>query len=225
MKHFTASVFMILPALPALIAGCAGYDGKSGLSESAYTIRWDDDIVDTAKNAEYLSAAERRILAEINKVRVNPKGYAAKYVRASRHCKSACEPIAERLSAISPMAPLLPSRQLHLAAKMYVETEQTDVKPRYSGRTKTGFRSRIERYAQWKGFIAESISYGEMKPEEIVINYLVRENAERQESSNLLNPNFQYAGVSLGVHKTYRYVCVVDFATDVQAKTHKIQNP
>lgn len=225
MKRSAAIYSGVLSFILALAAGCAAPPGQQGLSERDYTIQWDDSVIHTGRGAGYLSTAEKRILAEINKVRVNPKGYALNYIKGSEHCKSACEPIAARISRVSPMAPLLPSRELHLAAKAYVDGAQTGGGVGYSGKTGAPFRDRIERYAEWKGFIAESISYGEMKPTEIVVNFLVRENSDQKAGSNLLNPNFQFAGVSLGLHKTYRYVCVVDFATQVDVRTHRIQNP
>lgn len=182
---------------------------------------FDDQVINTAKHADYLSASEKQVIAEINKVRVNPKGYAELFISRAKNCEADCREVARRLRAASPMLPLLPSPELSAAAKEYVERTRLDP----VAKADQNFRQRIEKYGLWQGQIAENISYGFSDPVDIVINLLRSDKAGTDRPYSIVNPEFQYAGAAIGLHTSFRFMCVVDFAQEIEQKIHEIKSP
>ena len=87
------------------------------------------------------------------------------------------------------------------------------------GSDSSTLRERVERYAGWKGSIAENIYFGDSSPLEIVILFLIDAGVEdRGHRKSILNKNFKYSGVSFFPHFYYGTVCVVHFAEFVFPK-------
>ena len=101
--------------------------------------KWDLSQLDTARSVDYLTAGEKNIVLELNKVRTNPKKYANLYLVPSlkyyqgkkltypgrttiitKEGRTAVEECIKVLSSVRPVKSLLPSKSLSLAAKDHV---------------------------------------------------------------------------------------------------------
>ena len=79
--------------------------------------------------------------------------------------------------------------------------------------------NRIMRYGEWNICIAENIDYGSFDPRQIVISLLIDDGVpDRGHRKNILDPCFQFVGVSFGNHPTYQSMCVMDFAGDYKTR-------
>jgi uncharacterized protein YkwD len=186
----------------------------------------------TAQNAAYLSAEEREVIREINKVRTNPGAYAnyLKQERAyyygllirrpgkvpvrTREGRTALEACIAVLEKTAPVGALLPDESLSRATGLLAaEQARTGAMGHVCADGRT-LKDRVtqfcgDRYMQ----MAENISYGSREARAIVIRFLVDDGIpSRGHRINLMNPSYTHCGVTMASHPVYRHVCVIDFA-------------
>jgi uncharacterized protein YkwD len=191
-----------------------------------------NDNLNTAAEANYLTAIEKEIVFEINRFRSNPSRYATEHlvpltkfyekkvfhypndkpimtqegVRALKEC-------IRELKDASPLPLVYPSRGLARAAADHVKDQGKSGKTGHRGGDRSSSKDRIERYGKWDISIAENISYGGMSPRQILIFLLVDDGVQdRGHRKTLLNPDFKIVGVSFGSHPVFETMCVMDFA-------------
>lgn len=188
-----------------------------------------------ASNSQYaMTRAELEVLAEINLMRSDPPGYALRRLAPLRqeyqgklfyHPDRNAIPIItnEGVRALDEClavmkyarpAPLLsPSDGLALASRELAREQGATENTGHIGNYGSTMSERIERYGAWNGTIAENISYGFREPKDIVAQLLIDDGvSSRGHRKNLLDPAFRYVGVSIGSHRRYRDMCVMDFA-------------
>ena len=189
----------------------------------------------TSSNDRYaMTRAELEVLAEINLMRSDPPGYALRRLAPLRqeyqgklfyHPDRNAIPIVtnEGVAALDECinvlkyaqpAPLLsPSDGLALASRELAREQGATENTGHIGNYGSTMSERIERYGAWNGTIAENISYGFREPRDIVAQLLIDDGvSSRGHRKNLLDPAFRYVGVSIGSHRRYRDMCVMDFA-------------
>ena len=110
-----------------------------------------------------------------------------------------------------PLKPLEKNEGLELAAKELVDhlgpeglTNAKD--PIFS------IEKRVKTKISEPGAIAENLSFGWPSAKEIVIQMIVDDGVpSRGHRTNLLSPNYEKVGVTVGKHKSFQCVCVIDF--------------
>ena len=199
---------------------------------------WDIDVLDTARNVNYLTRIEKDVILELNKVRSDPAKYAELYIRprlawfdgsnSGKGYKAPGQSVttvtvegpAAVLECIDDLsgresAPILVLREgLFKAAKDH--TRDTGAKGIFghTGSDRSTISGRMNRYGQWGGVIGENISYGAGDGREIVIQLLIDDNvSNRGHRANNMDKNFGCVGVSIGSHTRYETMCVIDFAS------------
>ena len=174
------------------------------------------------------------VLAELNLCRSNPAKYAEKVAATLRFysgnvfTRPGETPIeteegpanvqgcVNQLKATKALPPLKASAILEKAAQAHVD----DIGPKgamgHNGTDGSDPGDRIERFGQWVGAIGENIDYGDVTPEDIVVNLLIDDGVpERGHRTNILKPEHVLAGVSHGAHADMEYVCVIVFAQEL----------
>lgn len=191
--------------------------------------------------ADYLSPDEREVLAEINLMRRDPARYARLRLEPLRACfhgklffqpgvtalplrtregVAALDECIRELENTEPMPPLSPSGGLTLAAREMTREQGATTRTGHIGSHGSTMPERIERYGQWRNAIAENISYGLQTPREIVAFLLIDDGvSDRGHRKNLLNGKLNRVGVSIGPHRRYNAMCVMDFAAGYTTKT------
>jgi uncharacterized protein YkwD len=178
-----------------------------------------------------LSAIERGIVAETNRARTNPAAYAAQIQKLRRYYKGkilelpgqtpiltneGVKPVDETIRFLK-SAKRLPSigvsRGMSLAAKDHVKDQGPKGATGHYGSNNSNPSTRVNRYGSWQRTVGENISYGPNTAQQVVMQLLIDDGvADRGHRKNLFNASYRISGVACGPHKTYRIMCVIDYA-------------
>jgi hypothetical protein len=191
-------------------------------------------------NADYMTPEEKELVAEINLMRSDPPGYAQLRLvplRKFYHGKmlfhpdrnpipvETCEGVAALNECIivlentKPLPTLKPSEGLTLSAREMVQDQGSTKGTGHTGKEGSTMSDRIERYGEWKGVIAENISYGFKEPRNIVVMLLIDDGfASRGHRETLLDDTLFVVGVSIGRHRRFHDMSVMDFAGEYTTK-------
>lgn len=208
----------------------------SGFAQSGEKL-WSESI-NTASGVWYLDKQEQEIIHELNKVRSNPKQFAEEYLeelqayfdgkvftypgRTSIVTKEGIAPLKECIEILKKtegMSVLKPSDGLSKASLLLTNDQQKKGGIGHISSNGSTPENRAKRYGEWNFCLAENIAYGSFDARQIVISLLIDDGIlDRSHRNNILDPCFQYVGISFGNHPTYQSVCVMDFAGDYKTK-------
>ncbi len=176
----------------------------------------------------------RQVLAQLNRVREDPSGY-AEYLSSlrsrysadglvtrpgettirSKEGLSALEDAIRALRHAQPVDPLADCEPLARAAQEYA-AEQSRTGGVGHGADLFG---RFSRHGAWLETAGENISYGSTTPERVVADLIIDDGQRsRGHRANILNHAFRVAGIGVNRHPKYGVVCVIDFAGGFQGR-------
>lgn len=167
----------------------------------------------SAKNAAYMSNREQEMIAEINFLRINPKGY-AKVIEAyvdfmemeitkdesagiffNKEIKSAKE-LLELLERLQPMSRLNPHQGMYTGAKLHGEYGKSSGNLEKEGSDGSMPNNRILKYATEIMDGDENLPNGTSNIRYSIIKLLIdKEDYNRTQRKILLNPNWDYIAV------------------------------
>lgn len=194
--------------------------------------------LNTAANANYLTALEKEVVYEINLFRSNPALYAKKHIAPlakyyekkilyypgdqsilTQEGVRALNDCLKELKYTTPKPLLYPNKALCNAARDHQKDQARSGKTGHVGKDRSNMKQRIERYGQWQVRIAENIAYGNTSARQIVIFLLIDDGVKnRGHRTNLLNSDFKTVGIACGSHPVYNTMCVMDFAGGMENK-------
>jgi len=117
------------------------------------------------------------------------------------------------LKQVKRMSALKASEGLFLAAKDHVEDTGKKGLVGHDGSDGSTAVQRMERYGKWEKTAGENVAYGVDKARDIVIQLIVDDGVPgRGHRANIFNADYRAVGVAMGSHRTYRSMCVIDFA-------------
>ena len=201
-------------------------------SADSFSSKWTAEKTDTTKGADYLSDVEKQVIVEINKARSDPKAYALAYIEPLRyyyqgtilqypgetgvltnegiHALVECIRV---LTATEPVGVLYPKKGLTLAARDQARDQAKTGATGHTGNDQSTVTERMNRYGKWDLAAGENIDYGNAQARRIVISLLIDDGVmSRGHRRNILDKAFNFIGVAVGPHPTYRSMCVLDFA-------------
>jgi len=188
-------------------------DDGAGNSTPRDQSGWDMAVIDTARNADYLTPAEKEVILILNKARTNPPLFARTYLEARRNSGNYARECYQQMLIMAPIGALRPSRALSSAAKDHAMDMGQNGRTGHVGTDGSNMSTRIRRHGQWQRTISENCSYGHSNPMEIVLQLLIDHGVpSRGHRKNILNGRSNYVGVSIQPHNGYRFNCVQDFA-------------
>jgi uncharacterized protein YkwD/glutaredoxin len=174
---------------------------------------WDVAVIDTARNADYLTSDEKEVILILNKARTNPPLFARTYLEARRNSGNYARECYQQMLTMAPVGALRPSKALSGAAKDHAMDMGQNGRTGHVGTDGSNMSARIRRHGQWQRTISENCSYGHSNPMEIVLQLLIDHGVpSRGHRKNILNGSSNYVGVSIQPHNGYRFNCVQDFA-------------
>lgn len=179
-----------------------------------------------APGASRAASFEDAVLAEINQVRSNPRAYARELrheqVRAARYYgeegygvtrddPDAVEDAIDFLMRQPPLPPL--SRDSRLAAAARVHAARQGATGGVGHGAPGALGRRLQAQGLYAGIEAESISYGQRRPEDVVHQLVVDSGVpSRGHRKDMFGQAFQAAGVACGPHADWGAMCVIDYA-------------
>jgi uncharacterized protein YkwD len=200
---------------------------------------WNLALLDTAKDADYLSAIEKDVILETNKVRSDPKKYAALYIRpmlqffkgtdyavpgqvilATKEGARAVNECIAALNRAEPAPPLSPERGLSLSARDHTRDQGSTGQTGHTGSDGSSMSVRMKRYGVFGGSFAsgENIMYGCPSGREIVCGLLVDDGVpSRGHRTNIMSKDFSQTGAAEGPHPRFRNMCTINYAKGYQS--------
>jgi uncharacterized protein YkwD len=182
--------------------------------------KWDSATLEkanTAKDASYLSAEEKKVIMLVNLARLKPdlfsKTYLAKYLDSTKtKATSFTGSLKNDLEAnTKPMDVMMPKEDLSTESATHAgDLGSTGKKGGFTADGKS-FEFRMTKYKGTYGAVMENYDYGHKDALSIVIGMLIdQDNANISNRKNILNKNLKSAGVSIKEHKKEKWCCVMD---------------
>jgi len=193
----------------------------------------------TNKDAEplFLSALEREVVEELNLARTQPKVYAdfigaylkffvgrelhepGRITLLTKEGKSALNEAIKFLKNQKPLSRVTASKGMSKGATDMVRMQESTTQTGHKGRDGSTFADRISRYGTWSGKCSENIDYGNDTARRIVMALIIDDGvSSRGHRSSIFEPGFKRVGVSFGSHRTYNYMCVIEYAVSYTEK-------
>jgi uncharacterized protein YkwD len=219
----------------ALLTFCRIASAETNANANPDAAHWDITRLDTARDADYLTRAEKDVILEMNMARSDPKKYAELYIRpmlrnfngknyskpgediilVTNEGTSAVYECIAALSRADSAGLLTPEKGLSLAAKELAADQSKTGRTGHSGSGGSTLTARCAKYGKTPGSfrLGENIHYGNNTGREIVISLLINDgNPSRGHRKNLMHPDFEQIGTSIGTHPEYKHMCVVVYA-------------
>ncbi len=186
---------------------------------------------------DYLSAAEREVLDEMNRARANPQQYATFIVQLKQTAKGNQIKVGQKLLTLQegagvldeaikflqverPLPPLSPAKGMCAGARDHVKDLGMSGNTGHKGTDGSLPEQRVGRYGNWQTSIGENIAYNSGDAREAVIGMIIDDGVPaRGHRKNIFNPDFQVAGVAVGQPSSYGQMCVVTYAGGYADKT------
>jgi len=176
-------------------------------------------------------AIQRAVLNELNVARTTPLKY-VEYLKDQRtrfkgdvfmgtpgvrlvthEGVAAVDEAIAALSSQTPLEPLKFSSGLALAALDHVQDSGPTGLVSHEGSDGSSSGARVRRYGQVVKGSGECISYGFYEARQIVMALIIDDGvASRGHRHIIFNGDFHLAGMATGPHKTFKHMCVIDFA-------------
>ena len=191
-----------------------------------------------AMDAAAYASLEHGVLAEVNRARTDPSGYAdllaarLQYYHGARYqapgdetalqTREGVAAVREAIAALRaarPMPALRLSSGLSHAARDHVRDEGPRGAMAHEGSDGSMPWDRADRYGHWKTRVSENLAFGPASPRDVVEELLIDDGVrDRGHRKAMLDPDLRVAGVSCGPHKTYRVMCDVLHAVGYEEK-------
>jgi uncharacterized protein YkwD len=194
---------------------------------------WDISVLDTAANADYLTAIEKDVILEMNKVRTNPKKYAELYIQprlryfsgknysvpgqitiVTEEGATAVNGCITALNRANSVGILIPEKGLSLAAKDHVTDQGKTGQTGHNGSDRSTPETRMKRHGVFSGSwtLGENIAYGSTTGRDIIVDLLVDDGVpNRGHRTNIMNKAFTQTGAGFGTHTQYRTSCTITY--------------
>jgi uncharacterized protein YkwD len=170
---------------------------------------------------------EHQVLAEINRARMNPSGYAdylestiqfyddklfrrpedASALRTREGVPAVREAI-KALRSLRPMPALALSTGMTRGARDHVIDAGARGSLAHEGSDGSMAWDRVDRYGKWSGRVSENMTFGPESGRDVVSALIVDDGVPtRGHRKNLFDPDARVVGLACGTHKTYRRMC------------------
>jgi hypothetical protein len=214
------------------------FDGFSNAEYAAYLEKdgWPVSMLNTGKDASYLTDEEKNMVLTMNLIRYDPPKYSKLYVyprfqyfkgtlfefsgRTPLRTKEGIEAVRELYLELleTPSLPIFhPSPGMTKASKDHARYMRNTGDTSHEG--KGGMSARVSKYGEWVGGLAENLHWGTSNAHEAVMSLMVDDGIKnRGHRINMLNPLYTKVGVGIDTHPRIRVSYVINYANDYVEK-------
>lgn len=167
------------------------------------------------KELSFLTDMEKQVIAELNGARANPGQYAEflKSLRGSPQWSEGLEDAIAFVEKKEPLSPLRASKGLSLAARNLADDRGPQGLTGHKGKDGKSALERMNAYGTVEGTFGEYLGYGYREGAALVVQMVIDEAATGKEGQKyVFDKDLLVVGVACGPHRSYRTMCVVDFA-------------
>lgn len=189
--------------------------------QDPYYFQWDPKVLEmanTAKDVDYLSSQEKKLIFYTNLVRMNPqlfiKTYMQSYLKQYDIPKNSWYwKMVKEMKDLPPTNPLYPDKMLFDVAKKHAKDMGISGKKGHRNPKGEFYQDRIADLKKEFVLVKENIQYGYWDPLAILCDLLIDENVKTGIHRRLiLNPELKYIAVSIQAHKKFEYNTVIEYA-------------
>lgn len=210
------------------------FDGFSNQQYAEYLSEdgWPVDLLNTAKDADYLTEEEKNLILAMNLIRHDPPKYSRLYVyprlqyfqgtafhfpgKIPLRTREGIEAVRElylELLESEPIPLFLPSKGLSMAAKGHANYMKSTGNASHEGRG--GMSVRANRHGQWVRSLAENLAWGVSNSHEAILSLMIDDGIKnRGHRINMMNPVYEKVGVGIETHPRFRISYVIKYAAD-----------
>jgi uncharacterized protein YkwD len=176
--------------------------------------KWDKKVLEkanTAKDVDYMSDEEKKVIFFCNLARMNPSLFSTTildhFMDSTGYKNSAyVVSLKKTLNTAKAGEPLVPQKDLYSIVKDHADKMGKAGKKGHEGFDKR-YKPVMKNYNQ---FVGENCSYGFDKALRIVMQLLIDEGVgDSGHRKNIMDPNFKNVGVSIAPHRTSTWQCVM----------------
>ncbi|NMB75892.1 MAG: CAP domain-containing protein [Myxococcales bacterium] len=197
-----------------------------------------------AAEAEPALPAPTEVLAELNRLRQDPRGFApgleewlswfdgsllrrpGEMTLRTREGKTAVEEALAFLAEAKAAPSLHLSPGMSRAALEHATDLGTSGETGHTGSDGSNPSQRLRRYGTWRGKVGENLAFGESAARRVIQLLLVDDGVpDRSHRQSLLERRFGFVGIACAPHPVYRVVCVIDLATTYEEKEPSLGSP
>jgi hypothetical protein len=182
---------------------------------------WDEKTLEeanTAKDENYLTEEEKKVVFYINLVRLNPELFGSTYLKTyldtSRFQKKSkwTSSIQKELKSQKSLSVLYSAKDLFHEAENHSEDMGKKGKIGHNSSSGKSFKNRLKDFVKTYKSVGENCDYGNAQALNIVMSLLIDEGIENLgHRKNILHSDYRFIGVAIREHKKFRYNCVMDF--------------
>lgn len=189
--------------------------------QDPYYFQWDSKVLEmanTAKDLDYLSSQEKKLIFYTNLVRMNPqlfiKTYMQSYLKQYNIPKNSWYwKMVKEMKDLPPTTPLYPDKMLFEIAKKHAKDMGMSGKKGHRNSQGEFYQDRIAELKKEFVLVKENIQYGYWDPLAIVCDLLIDEDVKTGVHRRLiLNPELKFISVSIHAHKKFEYNAVIEYA-------------
>ena len=173
------------------------------------------------------------VIAEMNHCRQNPKEYAETSLKKRLECfvydkiyidangkriktkegRGRILEAIDELKGMDPIEPLAYDEGLANAARFHCSDIGPSGHTGHNSSDGISMGDRLKRFVKDRMTMGENIDYGNSSAEDIVVSLVIDDGVpSRGHLKNIMNSSFRRAGVAIGPHKKYKFMCVIDFS-------------
>lgn len=163
----------------------------------------------------FLTEMEKEIILELNAARTSPREYTdfLKTLSERPQWNKGLDEAIRFIEKKEPLPPLKASKGLSLSAHALVRDHGPEGLTGHMTKDGKSIHDRMIIYGQPEGRTGEYLGYGYTEGAALVAKMVIDEGSSgKEQEAYVFNNNFLVVGVACGPHKSYRIMCVIDFA-------------
>jgi uncharacterized protein YkwD len=240
-KTFALSILTCIILIPVSLGHNNQFHDFEGFTNARYaaylaTQGWPVDLLNTAKDANYLTDDEKNLVLAMNLIRHDPSKYADLYVKPliqyfdgkllklpgrvplrTTEGAGAVKELARVLSRAKPAPLLKPSRGMSMGSKDHAQYMKKRGTASHDGQG--GMGARLNKHGKWLGSIGENLAWNISNAHDTILALMIDDGIKnRGHRINIMRENYTKVGLAKDDHPRFSNSWVINYANDFEEK-------